>query len=166
MTEISDEVCLAALRGWCNYPPGCDLSPYQQYEETKQAWRRAIAAAAVALGLDGALRRAELAEGERDALDRSHADLGRRLADAGRELEQLRAHLKEADQLLDVAYYAHQKMGLEGEGNHGYSHEVRMFASHFSRAETPRTPQHTILSGDGRYWRFRLRDHEQKEDKP
>ena len=43
--EISDEICLAALRGWCGYAPDVDLSPYQQAPETKAAWRRAIAAA-------------------------------------------------------------------------------------------------------------------------
>lgn len=46
---ITDAVCLAALRGWCNYPPDADLSPYQQSEETKKAWRRAILAALAAI---------------------------------------------------------------------------------------------------------------------
>lgn len=49
--KITDEVCLAALRGWCNAPPNFSFSPYQQSEETKAAWRRAIAAALVAMGI-------------------------------------------------------------------------------------------------------------------
>lgn len=63
--------------------------------------------------------------------------------------------LEEAEELLRCAYYAHQKMGLEGEGNRGHSHEVRMFAAHFSRPEIPKTPEHVILSGDGRYEQWR-----------
>lgn len=51
MPEITDEVCLAALRGWCNAAPDFNFSPYQQSEETKAAWRRAIAAAMVAMGI-------------------------------------------------------------------------------------------------------------------
>jgi hypothetical protein len=47
--RTTDEVCLAALRGWCNYPPDADLSKYQQAPETKEAWRRAIAAALAAM---------------------------------------------------------------------------------------------------------------------
>lgn len=47
--DISDDVCLAALRGWCNAPPDFQFSPYQQSEETKAAWRRAIIAALNAL---------------------------------------------------------------------------------------------------------------------
>jgi hypothetical protein len=43
--HITDEMCLAAVRGWCGYPVDADLSPYQQSEETKAAWRRAITAA-------------------------------------------------------------------------------------------------------------------------
>lgn len=74
------------------------------------------------------------------------------------EIDRLKAELNEADDLLQVAYYAHQKMGLEGEGNRGHSHEVRVFAMHFSQPEKPKTPEHVILSGDGRYWKFRLRD--------
>jgi hypothetical protein len=70
----------------------------------------------------------------------------------------LAKHLEEADELLEIAYYAHQKMGLEGRGNAGLPHETRIFAMHFSQPETPRTLEHVILSGDGRYWRFRTRD--------
>lgn len=62
--------------------------------------------------------------------------------------------LDEAAELLRIAHYAHQKMGFEGEGNRGHSHEVRMFAMHFSQPETPRTPEHTILSGDGRFQKW------------
>jgi hypothetical protein len=63
--------------------------------------------------------------------------------------------LEEAWELLQCAYYAHQKMGLEGQGNRGLPHETRMFAAHFSQPETPKTPEHVILSGDGRYWKWR-----------
>lgn len=73
------------------------------------------------------------------------------------EIERLRAELKEAEELLQTAFYAHQKMGLEGCGASGLSHEVRMFAQDFSIAETPKTPQHTILTGNGRYRKFLLR---------
>jgi hypothetical protein len=66
------------------------------------------------------------------------------------------ALLDEAAELLRIAHHAHQKMGLEGEGNRGHSHEVRMFAMHFSQPETPKTPEHTILSGDGRFWKWWL----------
>lgn len=68
--------------------------------------------------------------------------------------EATRKVLDEAYELLRVAYYAHQKMGLEGCGARGLPHETRMFAAHFSRPETPRTPEHTILSGDGRYQKW------------
>lgn len=105
------------------------------------------AALITAAQFDAEVRRAEDAHGEaqRWAL----------------EVERLRTHLKEADKLLEVAYRAHQKMGLEGEGARGHSHEVRMFALHFSQPETPKTPEHVILSGNGRYRRFRQRDREQ-----
>lgn len=43
--EITDEVCLAALRGWCGWPRDAPLSGYQQADYTKEAWRRAINAA-------------------------------------------------------------------------------------------------------------------------
>jgi hypothetical protein len=33
-----------------------------------------------------------------------------------------------------------------------------MFAQAFSDAETPKTPQHTMLKGTGRYWRFWTRN--------
>ena len=68
----------------------------------------------------------------------------------------LEKSLIEAYALLTVDYHAHQKMGLEGRGNSGLAHETRMFAMHFSEPETPKTPMHTILSGDGRYWKWRL----------
>ena len=71
------------------------------------------------------------------------------------DLNEANRLINEAEKLLECAYYAHQKMGLEGCGNHGLSHEVRMFAMHFSQPETPKTPQHVILSGDGRYWKWR-----------
>jgi len=45
MRTIDDSVCLAALRGWCGWERDTPLSGYQQSEETKQAWRRAINAA-------------------------------------------------------------------------------------------------------------------------
>jgi hypothetical protein len=43
--EITDAVCLAALRGWCGWSPDADLSEVQTKPETMAAWRRAIAAA-------------------------------------------------------------------------------------------------------------------------
>jgi hypothetical protein len=63
--------------------------------------------------------------------------------------------LIEAEELLQVAHHAHQKMGLEGQGNRGLPHETRMFAAHFSQPEEPKTPDHTILSGDGRYFKWK-----------
>lgn len=63
--------------------------------------------------------------------------------------------IEEAWALLHIAYQAHQKLGLEGKGDLGLSHEVRMFAAEFSQAEQPKTPQHMILSGTGRYWKWR-----------
>lgn len=74
------------------------------------------------------------------------------------EMERLRAVLREADELLEVAYYAHQKMGLEGRGDDcSLSSEVRWYALHFSRPEsTPLTPG-KLSSGDGRYLRLRQR---------
>lgn len=50
--QISDRMIDAALRGWCGYSPGVDLSKYQQAPETKEAWRRALEAALVAMGGD------------------------------------------------------------------------------------------------------------------
>jgi hypothetical protein len=70
------------------------------------------------------------------------------------EIERLHELLQEAATLLQIAHYAHQKMGLEGQGNRGLPHETRMFAMHFSEPETPRTPEHIILAGDGRFRRW------------
>lgn len=47
--QISDNMVEAALRGWCGYGPDVDLSTYQQSPETKEAWRRALEAAFVAM---------------------------------------------------------------------------------------------------------------------
>lgn len=80
------------------------------------------------------------------------------LSNAADEIERLRADLSEAEDLLQIAYYGHQKMGLEGRGADGLPHETRMFAQAFSDAETPKTPQHTMLKGTGRYWRFWTRN--------
>lgn len=48
--QISDEVCLAAMRGWNGWAPDADLSNVQTAPETTAAWRRAISAALIALG--------------------------------------------------------------------------------------------------------------------
>ena len=79
-----------------------------------------------------------------------HAPLGRMIMDAD-----IRKVLGEAWKLLEVAYHAHQKLGLEGQGNRGLPHETRMFAAHFSAPEPPKSQEHTILSGDGRYYEWR-----------
>jgi hypothetical protein len=63
--------------------------------------------------------------------------------------------IAEAWELLRIAHLAHQKLGFEGRGATGLSHEVRMFAAEFSEAQEPRTPQHTILTGTGRYRKWR-----------
>lgn len=76
------------------------------------------------------------------------------LRDARAQIDRLEARLREADELLRCAHYAHQRLGLEGGGNRGYPHEVRIFAMHFSEAEEPKTPRRTILAGDGRFWRY------------
>lgn len=63
--------------------------------------------------------------------------------------------MDEAQQLLQLASHAHQKMRLEGEGrNIGHSHEVRMFALHFSNAENPPPPDPVMPTGSGRFWNW------------
>ncbi len=77
MPEITDEVCLAALRGWCNYLPDAPLSSYQQSDETKAAWRRAIAAALVAMGIgDPAVLMPLVRRGEGDPVREAGLDAG------------------------------------------------------------------------------------------
>lgn len=48
---ITDDVVMAALRGWCGAPRDHVFSNYQQAPETKAAWRKAIKAALVELGI-------------------------------------------------------------------------------------------------------------------
>lgn len=62
--------------------------------------------------------------------------------------------LDEAAELLRIAHYAHQKMGLEGAGARGHPHEVRVFALHFGRPESPKSQAHTMLAGDGRFQKW------------
>lgn len=78
------------------------------------------------------------------------------MIDESARIERLERAVIEAAALLNIAYFAHQKLGLEGRGNSGLAHETRIFAMHFSDAETPKTPMHTMLKGDGRYWAWRL----------
>jgi hypothetical protein len=62
-----------------------------------------------------------------------------------------RAVLYEAEDLLREAHYAHVKMGLWGQGGAALSHEVRMFALHFSPDAVKEQPGGRTVTGDGRW---------------
>lgn len=69
---LTDDLCLAALRGWCNAPADFSFSPYQQSDATKAAWRRAIGAALDELerrGLILIVASSSVCESRRDAAD-------------------------------------------------------------------------------------------------
>ncbi len=86
----------------------------------------------------------------------------RRMAEhAGEELhalKQVNAELvqvvNEAFDLLNVARSALYKLQLNGRGSDALSHEVRMFALHFSPEETLQLPFGTKVTGDGRLAEF------------
>lgn len=61
--------------------------------------------------------------------------------------------LEEAGRLLRIAYYAKCKMGLTDRGGDcGLSHEVRMFAQHFSALDKNEDGKHEeFWKGDGAY---------------